>query len=181
MVCLILLRPSTVFSVGLLLSVFFMGFFYVVRIGEKNLRSIPFLKIHVISLSWALLLIVFPIVNEEVSISILPVLGAHYLYVLAVTIPFDIRDLQYDEKHYRTIPQVIGVQGSKWLAILAMSGYVFITHLFFPELFFSLWFWAIVMLTALLILGTKENTSDWYCAGLIDASISLLGLVYLIA
>jgi len=32
-----------------------------------------------------------------------------------------------------------------------------------------------------LTLRVDEKVSDWYCAGLIDGSIGLLGLVYLLA
>lgn len=178
---LISLKPFSLIPVFILLSVFFMGIFYVVRIGENNLRSIPFLKIHVIALSWALLLILFPLVNEEQATSLIAVSAAHYLYILAVTIPFDIRDLQYDDQQYKTIPQVLGINGSKALALGALIGYVLLIGTIFPELHSSMWFWCANLLTVGLILGAKKEISDWYYAGLIDGSISLVGLVYLLA
>lgn len=178
---LVSLKPFSLLSVIILLSVFFMGIFYVVRIGENNLRSIPFLKIHVIALSWALLLILFPLVNEEHATSLIVVSAAHYLYILAVTIPFDIRDLQYDDQQYKTIPQVFGISGSKALALGALIGYFLLIGTIFPELQSSIWFWCANLLTIGLILGAKKETSDWYYAGLLDGSISLVGLVYLFA
>lgn len=157
-----------------------MGMFYVVRIGKWNLRSIPFLKIHVIALSWTLLLIVFPLVNQD-KIPFAELVAAHYLYVLAVTIPFDIRDLRYDETHYKTIPQVFGVIGATVIANGALLGYILLVSAFFPELHFSPWFWCVMGITFLLITGARRAVSDWYCAGMIDGSIALLGLVYLLA
>lgn len=157
------------------------GLFYVVRIKGRNLRAIPFFKIHAISITWSLLIAIFPLINEGSNEHIIPVFLAHYIYTLAVTIPFDIRDLKYDDKLYKTIPQILGVNGSKWLALLLLAGYIVLMYFVSPDLIFSAWFWVVMIVTGGLIMAVNEKVSDWYCAGLIDGSIGLLGLVYLLA
>lgn len=156
-----------------------MGVFYVVHIGNINLRSIPFLKIHVIALSWSLLLIAFPIVNEGMEKHISIPVFSHYLYILALTIPFDIRDLQYDSKEYKTIPQQFGVQGSKVIAEIALMMFAALVVMNDQELLKSNLFWLAMIVSGTLIILVKKSNSDWYFAGAIDGSIALLGLSYL--
>lgn len=155
--------------------------FYVIRIGKKNLREIPFIKIHLIAFSWTLLLIVFPIINEGHNNHIFEIGLAHYTYVLAVTIPFDIRDLKYDSKDQSTIPQIMGVKASKGLAIalLLVSGFLLMS--LFPKLMHNMIFYAAIGTQIVLVLLMKESRSDLYCAGWIDGSIALLGVAYLFA
>ncbi|MFZ9029543.1 MAG: hypothetical protein ACO2Z9_11040 [Crocinitomicaceae bacterium] len=176
-----LIYPDEVLSIAVLTVAGVFGLFYVVRIKGKNLRAIPFFKIHAISITWSLLIAVFPLINEGDVDMVLPVFLAHYIYTLAVTIPFDIRDLKYDDITYKTIPQMLGVNGAKWLALLLLAGYIVLMYFVYPELIFSPWFWTVMLVTAGLVMAVNEKVSDWYCAGLIDGSIGLLGLVYLLA
>jgi hypothetical protein len=151
---------------------------YVVKIRGKNLREIPFLKIHLIALSWTLILIVFPMINESLFNSKWFYGLAHYLFIFGVTIPFDIRDLKYDSIHQKTIPQLVGTSGAKMIGILA----VFIFAVLLIEINLSFAFNPIfigaVAIQVLLLALSNENQSDIYCAGLIDGAIALLGLSY---
>lgn len=174
-------QPFNKISVSLLLLGGVFGLFYVVRVGGRNLRAIPFFKIHVISITWSLLIAVFPLVNGEKDLNVIAVFFAHYLYTLAVTIPFDIRDLKYDDETYKTIPQVLGADGAKRLALLFLVGYILLMLFTVPDLLLSPWFYGVMFLTTGLIARVNEKVSDWYCAGLIDGSIGLLGLVYLLS
>ena len=176
-----LIHPNQGLSLAVLAIAGVFGLFYVVRIKGRNLRAIPFFKIHAISITWSLLIAVFPLINEGDLDMVLPVFLAHYIYTLAVTIPFDIRDLKYDDISYKTIPQMLGVNGAKWLALLFLAGYIVLMYSVYPELIFSPWFWTVMLVTAGLVMAVNEKVSDWYCAGLIDGSIGLLGLVYLLA
>ena len=142
------------------------------------MREIPHLKIHLISISWVAVLITFPMVNEEWFTDILNYSIAHYLYVLAVTIPFDIRDLKYDFKEHRTIPQVLGVKASKALSLALLVSFVAIMGYTNCDLLFNWSFYGAVLAQVALVLFMTENRSDLYCAGLIDGSIALLGLSY---
>lgn len=155
--------------------------FYVIRFGKRNLREIPFIKIHLIAASWTSLLIIFPMLNEGESNHLFEIGMAHYAYVLAVTIPFDIRDLKYDLKGQGTIPQLIGVSASKMLAIALLLSSMFILSSLFPILFMQPMFYLAFVLQMGLIVLMSESRSDLYCAGWIDGSIAIFGLAYLFA
>ena len=152
---------------------------YVLKIRGKNMRQIPHLKIHLISISWVAVVIVFPSINESKYEALIGSAIAHYLYVLAVTIPFDIRDLKYDMPEQRTIPQVVGVNASKLISIVLLLCFAVIMLCFVEGyLLLNPWFFIAVFAQIALVLFMNEKRSDIYCAGLIDGSIALLGLSY---
>ena len=167
------------FSLGLLLAVSsIISFFYVIRIRGKNMRELPFIKIHLIAFTWVVILILFPILNENIETTVVDFSIAHYAYVLAVTIPFDIRDLKYDSPKQKTIPQFFGVFGAKIIGVvllLLFDGYM-ISIL--DELVYNPLFHVAVFAQIILIIYMNENKREYYCAGLIDGSITLLGMSY---
>ena len=87
-----------------------------------GLRKVPFSKIFVISLIWTIstmLLLVFEN-NIPITQNIVLHLISRFLFVFAITIPFDIRDLKYDAQNLETIPLIFGVQKSKVIAVSAL-------------------------------------------------------------
>ncbi len=88
----------------------------------KGLRDLPYLKVFLIALSWAYLTVGVPAPEcgfwMEASEWLL--FTERTLFVLAITIPFDIRDLPYDDPSKRTFPQVIGVRSAKVLSIFLL-------------------------------------------------------------
>lgn len=163
----------------------FISAFYVMRIGGKNLREVPFIKIHLISIVWVLILILFPFFQLRHSTPnwtvVFLVCLAHYAYVLAITIPFDIRDLKYDKPSQKTIPQLIGIQSSKLISVgLLLFFTVIITGVGMPVRSNPL-FYIAVLTQVLLIVFMQPDRSDLYCAGGIDGAVTLLGLAYFLA
>ena len=55
--------------------------------------------------------------NITISQNIFLHLISRFLFVFAITIPFDIRDLEYDAGKLRTIPLFFGEKKSKFLAV----------------------------------------------------------------
>lgn len=157
----------------------FISAFYVIKVGGVNLRQIPGLKIHLISLSWTAVLIAFPMINSGKTDDLLFLCGAHYLYVLAVTIPFDIRDLKYDNPKQKTTPQMIGVNASRILSLFLLTVFGGLMLYYYPSLWEYGMFYVAVFVQMALVLLMNERRSDLYCAGLIDGAIALLGLSYL--
>ncbi|MDX2359630.1 MAG: hypothetical protein QNK23_02410 [Crocinitomicaceae bacterium] len=151
---------------------------YVVKIKGRNMREIPYLKIHLIAFTWVLMLILFPMINEGSKENIIWISIAHYCYVLAVTIPFDIRDLKYDTPSHKTIPQVIGVTASKMLSTLLLIAFGAMMALENPILFTGGFFPLSILVQIILVLFMNEKRSDAYCAGAVDGAIALLGLSY---
>lgn len=156
----------------------FISVFYVIKLGKVNLREIPYIKIHLIAITWTIVLILFPIINEGINTSFIWICVAHYLYVVGVTIPFDIRDLKYDSPSQKTIPQVFGVKGSKFISVILLLVFSGVMYSLYPELIWNWLFCVSVVVQLLLILLMSEKRSDIYCAGGIDGAIALLGLSY---
>lgn len=155
------------------------SFFYVFRIKGKNLREVPYMKIHFISFTWAAVLILFPMLNEKGwSEDVIWQSIAHYFFVLALTIPFDIRDVKYDAAFQKTIPQVLGVAWAKVISIVFLVTFMAIMLLVNEAVLFNFGFYFAGFIQLLLILYTNEVRGDLYCAGAIDGSIGLVGLSY---
>jgi len=99
--------------------------FYVVPIPIKKnstiaLRNIAFLKLFLIAISWAGVTVLVPLLNYNIDLHGIEVVTfvQRFLFVVVITIPFDIRDVNFDSVKLKTIPQVIGVQQSKVFGLL---------------------------------------------------------------
>ncbi|MFS4467012.1 hypothetical protein [Maribacter sp. 2210JD10-5] len=83
--------------------------------NAKNLRSWGGLKIFIVALVWSGATVILPgiSVHDSVPWDIGVEAFQRFLLVLILLIPFEIRDLQYDQKELRTIPQHYGVTKTK--------------------------------------------------------------------
>lgn len=83
----------------------------------KNLRSLNGLKIFVIAFVVAGLTAVVPVVQHELSVESTTwlVMAQRFAFIIAIVIPFEIRDLNFDKAELGTIPQKIGEQSAKFL------------------------------------------------------------------
>ncbi len=154
---------------------------YVIKVRGVNMREIPYLKIHLIAISWTLVLIVFPIANESIDASALYYGFAHYLFVIGVTIPFDIRDLKHDSTKHKTIPQVGGVTNAKAIGTLSIFIFAVLIALTNRSFLLNPLFFIAVTSQIVLLSLTSERRSDIYCAGLVDGAIAILGFSYFIS
>lgn len=83
--------------------------------NSRNLRAVAGVKIFVIALVWAGVTVMLPLVDHidlfqwDIMITFLQ----RFLFVVAITLPFEIRDLQFDETELKTIPQLFGVRGTQ--------------------------------------------------------------------
>ncbi|WP_386809823.1 hypothetical protein [Lutibacter holmesii] len=118
-------------SLLILLPFAFMTVFYVVPIFKKrnievSFRNFPGIKIFSIAFAWAGVTVFFPlyekgfVFNTSVCIEFVQ----RVLFLIAITLPFDIRDLQLDSKQLRTIPQVLGVKYTKILGTILIVIFV---------------------------------------------------------
>jgi 4-hydroxybenzoate polyprenyltransferase len=86
------------------------------------LRKIPFLKIFIISLAWASSTTLLLAIENNILLSTDFILHfiSRFLFVFAITIPFDIRDLRYDNEVIITLPLFFGIKISKIIAISSL-------------------------------------------------------------
>tara|TARA_B100001057_G_scaffold135902_1_gene135369 strand:+ start:539 stop:1396 length:858 start_codon:yes stop_codon:yes gene_type:complete len=96
-----------------------------------RLRDLPGLKIFLIAFVWAYVTEGLPaLINDEPLYYL--ALFERFLFIFAITIPFDIRDVNYDASHLATIPQYFGINIAKWTALLAiLSSELILVYRFF--------------------------------------------------
>ena len=137
-------------GIGLLYILFFLDFnmnalkvlfpfllmtiFYVIplfKIGnmEFSFRNFPGLKVFSIGVAWAGVTVLFPLYEAEIefTLSIYLEFIQRILILIAIIIPFDIRDVQSDSKKIITLPQILGVHGSKWLGSVLLILFVLLS------------------------------------------------------
>ncbi|MGB5982409.1 MAG: hypothetical protein WBG46_09705 [Nonlabens sp.] len=91
--------------------------------------------------------------------------------VIALCIPFEIRDLKYDDEDLNTLPQMIGTQKSKWIGVLLCLICIALELVIWEKIHPSA---AVInisafVLTAILILGSSKNRSDYYASFWVEA------------
>ncbi len=118
-------------SLLLLFPFAFMTFFYSIplfKIGklEVSFRNFPMVKIFSIVIAWAGISVFFPLyeANLQFTSAVYLEFFQRILFLLAITIPFDIRDMNADSKSLKTLPQQLGITSSKVLGILLLFGFV---------------------------------------------------------
>ncbi len=160
-----------------LLPFSFVSLFYSVSLFSKNksLRDIPFLKIFLIAITWTVTSVVLPFLELGLTINLEMILLFifNFLFTIALTIPFDIRDLAHDHKNTKTIPLYFGVKTSKNIA-KTLLGVCFLISVFS---FFTLGQVIPLVVAFVLIIKVKENQTELFYSGLIDGVFLLLPLI----
>jgi len=92
----------------------------------KELRAFPFVKIFVIALCWAWVCSLLPQISIQTNDLDWVNVSFIFVFIIAITIPFDVRDLHGDSKSMLTIPILLGKNISVLLSIvLVCSSIVF--------------------------------------------------------
>lgn len=166
-------------------------FFYSVPVYKNRqlifrLREIPCLKIFLISFVWSATTILLPVIQSGRTHSrehILTMLAERFLFVLAITIPFDIRDMKADTKQgLKTIPLLIGKQASLLVAngILFLFLVICVQHYKYTAADWLIYPLAFSAATSFMFLNSKKLQSNhFYHYGILDGTLLLQGLLVL--
>jgi len=127
------------FNVSALMVLFpfaFMTLFYVIplfKIGkiEFSFRNFPAIKIISIAISWAGITVFFPLYEAGYKFDGIVYLEflQRFLFLIAIIIPFDIRDVYIDSKSLKTLPQLLGVLNSKILGYVLLVAFIILEFL----------------------------------------------------
>ena len=172
-------------SIFLLIPFTLATIFYIVPIypTKKNLRGVATLKLFLIAISWAGVTVLFPLIQERIYFSnnVWILFLQRFLLVLAITIPFDLRDLNYDKIELKTLPQIIGVKKSKIIGILAIILF-FMLSLFYLNLpNKNILIDLIISTTAIVLLFfSNENQSKYYSSFWVEGVPILWFLLWLL-
>jgi 4-hydroxybenzoate polyprenyltransferase len=135
--------------VGLGVSVFFQRFevlvalvplgllsvWYTMPLGILRLKDIPYLKTFVVAGVWTVVTAWLPVWRPETVIDVS--FGVHlltrFLFMSAITLPFDYRDRDRDlAAGIKTLPQRLGTHGTKAMSIVLLVGFVALHALYDP-------------------------------------------------
>ena len=85
----------------------------------KNLRNLAGLKIYIVAFVWAGFSVLLPVLDANMPLDwdfAVTYIQRMFL-VLVLILPFEIRDMQWDDKSLRTLPQVLGEKVTRRLGI----------------------------------------------------------------
>ena len=157
-------------------------FFYTFPIKKMSLRNIAGLKLFLIAISWAGITVLFPLIQNYMSIQTNQWITfiQRFLLVIVITLPFDIRDLDYDNHQLKTIPQQIGIQKTKVIGILLLVLFFFIE--FFKmniEAKSVLITLSIATLSAILLVKSDTKQHKYFSAFYVE-SIPIVWLLFIV-
>jgi 4-hydroxybenzoate polyprenyltransferase len=150
----------------------------------KRLRDVPYLKIILISVVWAVVCVVLPvsIVGRGWGLPESLMFLEKAFYIFALTIPFDIRDMKWDaETGVKTIPLSIGIEkAKKWASYAIIVSFSIVCVLSYFSVYTLNQY---IVLTISLILSeylihrTQTDNSNLFFYGLIDGQLILQSLL----
>ena len=136
-------------------------------ISKKNFRNFAGIKIFLVALVWAGVTVLIPVTEAAIGFTWDHgvTLMQRFIWVLVLTLPFEIRDLEIDSQTLMTIPQKFGLKVTKVLGgVLLLSGLTLeaLKDNVNTAYFFSLLLISIITIIALLF--TKKRMSYYYTA-----------------
>ena len=153
-----------------------------------RLREISILKIFLIAGVWAVSTIMLPVIQSEIhfnAMDIFLMLIERMLFVFAITIPFDIRDMASDIKsNLKTIPIILGEKKSLQVAVFCMLLFFVVSflHYFNTNLAYTL----VALLvsagtTIFFLLNENIRKQYYYHYAVLDGTMFLQGLLVIIS
>jgi 4-hydroxybenzoate polyprenyltransferase len=148
--------------------------------GKKRLRDFDHIKIFLIAIVWSWVTVFLPAleIGAATTLAVWLMILERALFIFAITLPFDIRDLKVDShSEVRTIPAVIGIEKTKLLGTVSLTlafslalinwfsaGYNVNILLGVSISFLSTWFF---------IRQSDKIKHDYFFTGLIDGTMIL--------
>lgn len=135
---------------------------------EGSFRNFPGVKIFSISIAWAGVSVLFPLyeVGEELNLIVYIEFFKRILILIAITIPFDIRDVKSDAKGLNTLPQVLGVKNTKLIGALLLLLFVFLSVFQQMNVYIDM---AIASITGLFLWFSSPEKSRFYSGFWVEA------------
>ena len=93
------------------------------KTAKRALRELPYTKLLLIAAIWSFATVLLPILWTDAGLPVASkaaLMLERFFFIAALSIPFDIRDAGLDERSQRTLPQVFGLSGARWLAVASV-------------------------------------------------------------
>lgn len=137
---------------------------------QKNLRSMPFVKVFVIALVWAVATVVFPWLEagRDFTFTILAYAFLRFLLLVGFMIPFEIRDMEYDYYSVTTIPNFMGLTRTKLFGVLLLVLSILIANTLLDTTNLYIYI-GVVFVLMIFILFSRQNQSPYYASFWVEA------------
>jgi len=149
-----------------------------------RIREIPFLKIFIIAFIWSVITIFLPIIYNHSIFNRLHVtimFAERFIFVFAIAIPFDIRDMSTDLKAgIKTIPLLFGEKKAKNISNILIIIFLILTathYISFNMIFLLPAFLISGIITLIIINHKKFQKSTWYYYAILDGTLLIQGLL----
>ncbi len=148
--------------------------------NKQKFRELPFVKVFAVGFVWTWACVFIPLKDQHDFLEgndILMILEK-FLFIVAITIPFDIRDRALDKlQNIKTIPSFLGIKKSKLLSINLVAAATFFAAINYLLHFYSITlFTGLVisyLVTVLIISRISERSHDYHYSVLLDGMILL--------
>ncbi|SFN62091.1 hypothetical protein SAMN05660413_01904 [Salegentibacter flavus] len=156
------LQTWEVLLMSALLGVFTLLYAAPVLTQNRNLRDLAGIKILIIALVWAGVSVILPLLDHP-EVSLLDKILMFFqraLFIIVITLPFEIRDLEFDSEHLATIPQKIGIKKTRllgWLMLVVILVLEILKEEFNPVNFSALAGVALLSAYALKLADRKQS------------------------
>ncbi len=147
----------------------------------KNLRDLPGLKIILVAFVWTSTTLLLPFYNLKSGVGEFPIILflSYFCFYFALAIPFDIRDLIFDEKSTKTIPQVLTKKGAILLAIGLWLTYGLAINLISTNYLVASNL-GLMLGGILIVFSLKKTENDLYYSLVLDGLLVILPLLFFI-
>ncbi|MES2417213.1 MAG: hypothetical protein V4541_03445 [Bacteroidota bacterium] len=157
-------------------------------INQKKigLRNLPGIKLFLIALVWSVSCVLLPIVELEnnygISISLsetLLLVAKRFIFICAITIPFDIRDLFQDKLYeLKTIPVMLGKKKAWIFCQALLASYLILLVFFTKEINLDVIGLSLtIFLTGWLIFKSSLKRNEYYYFFFLDGTMLLQCLI----
>lgn len=135
-----------------------LGLFYNSQFLETYIRKIPLLKVFYVGLVWGLMncWLTLPEFN-------IPIFLISFLFITALVLPFDIRDMKNDT--VMTFPKLIGIQNTKYLAYILVFSACILSVFYLKTQYFISFSLASVVTFALIYFSKNTNPDSYFSFG----------------
>ena len=145
-------------------------------LGNWRLRDLSFLKVFLVGFVWAWITVYFPLVNqiEDYYKFCIPFIE-RFLFIFAITLPFDIRDIAIDQlEKVNTITHSLGKHYTIFISCFLLAIWSISASLYYDNIILLLGGIIIAFLVfRLLYIPIKEN----YFSIILDGSILVLAII----
>lgn len=147
----------------------------------SNLRDVPGAKLFIISLVWTLSCVYVPIVELNSTgyfvsgTDTLLLAAKRFLFITAITIPFDIRDLFQDQKYnLKTLPVLLGGKKSLLFCQTLLVLYIIILLIFVDRISIAtIGLILVTLITGWLIFKSKWEKNEYFYFLFLDGTLAL--------